>query len=108
MRLICPSSHTFQKTSKLIIVHLVVTAIFLLNAFPPSKPDARFSNSKVPGNIFLGTIVDYKKVCRLHPGEHLQVHQEYEHWKKIDINQTVGAIVLGPQYNLHGGYFRVL
>ena len=33
------------------------------------------------------------------------MHQEYEPRNKIDINRTIGAITLGPQYNLQGGYF---
>ena len=39
-----------------------------------------------------------RKVC---PG----VHQEDEPQNTISIHQTVGAIDLGPQYNLQGGYF---
>ena len=35
------------------------------------------------------------------------MHQEYEPRNTIDINRTVGAIALGPQYNLQGGYFFV-
>ena len=33
------------------------------------------------------------------------MHQEDEHQKTIAIDWTVGAIALGPQYNLQGGYF---
>ena len=33
------------------------------------------------------------------------MHQEDEPRNTIDINRTVGAISLGPQYNLQGGYF---
>ena len=33
------------------------------------------------------------------------MHQEDKLQNKIAINQTVGAIALGPQYNLQGGYF---
>ena len=50
-------------------------------------------------------MVEYKEVLRLHPGEYVQVHQEDEPRNKIAINLTVGAIVLGPQYNLQGRYF---
>ena len=48
--------------------------------------------------------MDYKKVFCLHPGEYIQVHQEDEPWKTIDIDKIVREIVLGPQYNLQGGY----
>ena len=33
------------------------------------------------------------------------MHQEDESRNTIDIDWTVGAIALGPQYNLQGGYF---
>ena len=45
------------------------------------------------------------KVFRLHPDKYVQVHQEDEPWNTIDIDQKVGAIIQGPQYNLQGGYF---
>ena len=32
------------------------------------------------------------------------MHQEYEPQNTIDINRNIGAITLGPQYNLQGGY----
>ena len=43
------------------IFHLVATAIFWLNGFPPYKPVMVLSNTKGPGKLILGTIVDYKK-----------------------------------------------
>ena len=33
------------------------------------------------------------------------MHQEYEPRNTIDIDRTVGAIALGPQFNLQGGNF---
>ena len=33
------------------------------------------------------------------------MHQEDEPQNTTDIDRTVGAIALGPQYNLQGGYF---
>ena len=87
------------------IVHLVTYDIFWRNAFPPSKPGAGMSDKKGPGQLILGKTVDYKKVCCLKPGEYAQMHQEDEPQSKIAIDRTVGAIDLGPQYNLQGGYF---
>ena len=43
------------------------------------------------------------EVCRLQPVEYVQVHQEDEPQNTTDIDRTVGAIALGPQYNLQGG-----
>ena len=63
------------------------------------------SDTKGPVQLILGNMADYKKVCRFHPGEYVQVHQEDEPQNTIAIDQNVGAIALGPQYNLQGGYF---
>ena len=58
----------FKQVYKLIIVHLLASAIFWINAFPPSTPDAGLSDTKYPGKLVLGTVVYYKKFCRLQPG----------------------------------------
>ena len=63
------------------------------------------SDTKGPGQLILGNTVDYKNGCRLQPGEYVQVHQEDEPRNIIAIDRAVGAISLGPQYNLQGGYF---
>ena len=94
----------FKRISKLMIVHLVASTIFWLNSFPPSTPGAGLSYTKGPGQLVLGNTVNYKKFCRLQPGEYVQVHQEDELRNTIAIKWTVGAIALGPQYNLQGGY----
>ena len=62
-------------------------------------------DTKVPRQLILGNTVNYKKVFRLQPGEYVQVHSEDEPQNTISIKWTVGAIALGPQYNLQGGYF---
>ena len=87
------------------IVHIFVSAIFWLNEFPPSTPSAGLSDTKGPGKLLLGNMVNYKNVCRLQPVEYVQVHQEDEPCKTIAIDWTVDAIALGPQYNLQEGYF---
>ena len=67
------------------------------------------TNTKIPVKIALGNILDCKKVCRLHPGEYFWLHPYDEPWNTIDIYQKVREIVLGPQYNLQGGYlFEIL
>ena len=90
-------------------MHPVASDIFWLNVFPPSTPGAELSDTKGPGKLILGNMADYKKVCRLQPGEYVQVHQEDEPRNKISIDRTVGAIYLGTQYNHQGGYcFEIL
>ena len=98
------STMLFKRISKLMIVHLVASAIFGLNTFTPSTYGARLLDTKVPEKLILGNTADYKKVFRLQPGEYVQVHQEYEPRNKIAINQTIIDISLGPQYKLYGGY----
>ena len=87
------------------ILRLVASDFFWINTFTPSTPGAGLPDTKGPGKLILGNTVDYKKFCCLHPGEYVQVHQEDEPQNMIDIDRTVGAIALGPQYNLQGGYF---
>ena len=84
------------------IVHLFDSAIFWINYFPPPKPDSGLSNTIGPGQLVLGTVVDYGKVCLLPLGKYVQVQQEDEPRNTIFIDLTVRAIVLGPQYNLQG------
>ena len=43
------SAMTFKIIYKLMIVHLVATAIFWQKIFPPSEPGARLLNTKGPG-----------------------------------------------------------
>ena len=62
------------------------------------------SDTKGLGKLIFVNTVDYKKLCRLHPGEYDQVHQYDEPQNTISIDRTVSAIALGPQYNLQGGY----
>ena len=77
---------------------MIASAIFWINAFPPSTSGAGLSDTNGPRQHILGNTVDYKKFFRLQPGEYVQVHQEDEPQNKISINRTVGAIALGPQY----------
>ena len=88
---------SFKKISKLIIVHLVISAIFWINAFPLSKPGAVLSNTKVPGQLSLGNTVDYNNIFHLNPGEDVQVNQEDEPRNTVNIDHTVRVIVLGAQ-----------
>ena len=76
------------------IVHLVVSTIFWINAFTPSTPGTGLSDTKGPVKLVLGNTVKYKKVCRLQKGEYVQVHQEDEPRNTIYIDRNVGAITL--------------
>ena len=66
----------FKRISKLMIVHLVSTAIFWLNYFPPSKPGLGLSNTKVLKQFVPGNVVEYKKVYYLHLVKYVELHEE--------------------------------
>ena len=51
------------------------------------------SDTKGTEQLVIGTVVEYKKMCHIQPGEYVQVNQEDEPRKTIDINQTVGVIL---------------
>ena len=78
------------------IVHIFVSTIFWLNAFILSKTGTGLSNTKRPGQLALGTGVDYKKVFCPQIDKYVQVNQEYSPHNTIDNDQTARAIVLGP------------
>ena len=61
----------FKRIYKLMIVHLVASAIFWLNAFPPSTPGTELSDTKGAGQLILGNTADYKKHFPLQPGEYI-------------------------------------
>ena len=79
------------------IFHPVTTITFWFNDFPQSKYGMEKSDTKFPVQILLGTIVDYKKVWCLHPGEYFQVHQEGETHNTTDNDWTFKEIILGIQ-----------
>ena len=58
----------FKLVSKLMIVNIVACVIFYINAFLPSAPGSGLPDTKFPRQLFLGNVVNYKKVCLLHPG----------------------------------------
>ena len=72
--------------------------------FPHKHLAQDCQKQKVPDNLSLEIWLTKNNFC-LQLGEYVQVHQEDEPRNTISINRTVGAIDLGPQYNLWGGYF---
>ena len=107
MHHICPISHAYQTNIKINDSSSCCHCYFLLDDFPPTKPGAGLSNTKGSGKLAPGTSVYYKFFCLLHTGEYIQVYQEDGPRNTIDVDLTVREIVLGPQYNLQGGFLRV-
>ena len=58
----------FKRISKLMIVNIAASSIFWLNKPPPPTPGTGLSDKKFIRQFVLGTMVEYKKVCCLHPG----------------------------------------
>ena len=84
----------FKLISKLMIVHLVATALFWINYFPLQKPRAVLSNTKGSINLFIVTVVEYKKFFQLQLVKYVQVRQEDEPRNTMDIDQIVREIFL--------------
>ena len=87
------------------IVHLVASAVYWFNTFPPSTPGSVLLDKKIARQLVIGTVVDYNNFPCLQPGEYVQVNQEDKPLNMNDSNRTVGVIFIGTQYNLQGGYF---
>ena len=66
----CPSKKSINW-----LLFILSPQLFLSRFFPPSKPGAGLSKTKGPGQLVLGTSVDYKKICCLHLGKYFQVNQ---------------------------------
>ena len=66
---------SFKRISKWMIMNIVPTDIFWLDAFLPSKNGAGLSNTKGPGKLVLGNVMEHKKVLHLHIGEYVPVYQ---------------------------------
>jgi hypothetical protein len=87
----------FDDLPRIVVIHLLVTVMFYINAFIWRKGVSPFLS---PLTILEGVVLDYNL--------HFQViFDEYAHTYESTTNnmkrQTVGAIALGPTGNLQGG-----
>ena len=99
------SSMPLKQVSKIMIVHIFASVIFCINEPPPINNWCRTVRHKRPRKTCPWNCVQLQEILHLQSGKYVQVHQEYEPRNTIDIDQTVGAIILGPQFNIRGGYF---
>ena len=72
------------------VVHLVRSTIFWLNAFPTHNG---WSSKHSPRYIMTEKQLDYNKHVRAKFGEYIQTHEEHD---SDMYHRTVGAIRLGP------------
>ena len=87
----------FDNLPRIMVIHLLVTVMFYINAFIWRKGVSPFLS---PLTILEGVVLDYNL--------HFQViFGEYAHTYEVTTNtmkrRTVGAIALGPTGNLQGG-----
>lgn len=81
------------------IVHLVKTAVFWLNAFPVQDG---VSSLHSPRYLMTGYEIDYKRHVHLEVGEYVQTHENHNN----DMQPwAIGAICLGPTGNRQGGHY---
>ena len=71
-----------------------------VNSFPPK---GGISSTISPRTLITGLKTDYNKMCKLEFGSYAQVHDEPEPTNSM-IPRTSGAICLGPNNTLQGGY----
>ena len=85
----------------LLTVNSVLQSAMWLNMFPRKEG---VSNTISPHGIIRGRQLDYKVHCRLPFGAYCEVHDEPSP-SNTSKSRTTGAIALGPNGNLQGGYF---
>jgi hypothetical protein len=90
----------FHTIPKLMTIHIVLNVVKLLNFFPTK---GGVSDTLSPKTIMSGETLDYKKHLSLQLGQYCQVHEE-DNPSNSQIARTKGAISLGPNGNLQGGF----
>ena len=87
----------FTKIPKRMVVHLLLTVSFYVNAF---SPKSGISDHMSPMTIAEGVKLDHNKHFKVIPGKYAQTFEgSYNTMKE----RTIGAIALGPLRNLRGG-----
>jgi hypothetical protein len=90
----------FNRIPRLLTIHIVFTAVKLLNHFPPK---GGISETVSPKTIMTGETLDYKKHLSLQLGQYCQVHED-DTPRNSQLPRTQGAICLGPSGNLQGDF----
>ena len=65
----------FRKIPAIMVVQMVYSCNFWLNAFPPTDS---VSEKLIPREIITGQVIDFNKHCRLEYGAYAHVHEEHE------------------------------
>eukprot|EP00957_Ditylum_brightwellii_P140822 10727112-Ditylum_brightwellii.AAC.1 len=94
------STLPFTKVPNIIAIKAVNFNVVWLNTFAPK---GGISTIFSPRNIIAKTQLDFKRHCKLPFGAYTQVHKDNKPTNSIQ-PCTVGAIALGPLFNIQGGY----
>ena len=89
----------FQKIPARLVIEMVKTAVFWLNAFPAA---GGASQDLSPRTILTGQQINYKRHCHFQFGEYTQTHEEHNNSMNP---RTVGAIALRPGGNGQGSFY---
>jgi len=95
----CYSRLPFAHVPKQVVIHLIYSTVFWLNAFPYSD---RISNTLSPQYTVTGKHIDYHKHVHMEFGLYVQTHKE--HSKNME-PRTIGSICLGPSGNEQGWHY---
>ena len=87
----------FKTTPETMVVHLMVTVVFCVNAFVWKKGVSQFL---LPTAVVEGMALDYNLHFHVTHGECVHTCEDTSNDTK---NRTVGAIAVGPSGNVQGG-----
>jgi hypothetical protein len=87
----------FDDIPRIVIIHLLITVMFYINAFVWKKGVSPFLS---PMTILEGVVLDYNLHFQVIFGEYAHTYEETTNNMK---RRTVGAVALGPTGNLQGG-----
>jgi hypothetical protein len=90
----------FERIPKIMTIHSVLNVVKLLIYFPTK---GGVSETLSPKTIMSGETLDYKKHLSLQIGQYCQVHEE-DHPRNSQLARTKGAISLGPNGIMQGGF----
>ena len=95
----CYNILPFMKYPRRLLIEMVYTQNFWLNAFPHPNGILQMMS---PKEIITGFEVDFMNHCKLKFGDYIQTHEEHNN----DLRAcTFGALALQPTGNNQGGYY---
>ena len=91
---------TFPSFTSRITIELSKHVVMFPKAFPPNSG---ISKTYIPHTIMTDKALDWKKSCKIHFGEYVQVQEDRNLTNTLE-DRAQGSICLGPAVNLQGAY----